>query len=59
MPEVFAEVELKAAVETVADADVEVINEEQKKSVTPKFCRNCGDKLSSGSKFCKSCGTKV
>ncbi len=59
MPEVFAEVELKAAVETVADADVEVINEEQKKSVAPKFCRNCGDKLSSGSKFCKSCGTKV
>ena len=25
---------------------------------SPKFCRNCGAKLESGSTFCSSCGTK-
>ena len=45
--------------EMEVEADAEDINKEQKKSVTPKFCRNCGDKLSSGTKFCKKCGTKI
>ena len=26
---------------------------------TPKFCKNCGEKLNSGSKFCKKCGNKI
>ncbi len=26
---------------------------------SPRFCRNCGAKLSEGAKFCKSCGTKI
>ena len=26
---------------------------------TPKFCRNCGNKLVEGAKFCNKCGTEV
>jgi ribosomal protein L40E len=52
-----ADVEAEIKVETKAES--EDINKEQKKSITPKFCRNCGQKLSSGSKFCKKCGTKI
>lgn len=53
--EAYAEAEPKA----VSEIDAEDTNNEQKKSVTPKFCRTCGEKLSSGSKFCKKCGTKI
>ena len=28
-------------------------------SNTPKFCRNCGNKLVEGAKFCNKCGTKI
>ena len=33
--------------------------EEKKEASGPRFCRNCGEKLSDGAKFCKSCGTKL
>ena len=31
----------------------------QVQNAAPKFCSNCGAKLSSGSKFCANCGEKV
>jgi ribosomal protein L40E len=37
----------------------ENINKDLENPTTPKFCRNCGEKLSIGSKFCKKCGNKI
>lgn len=59
----------EAKTETTAEPEVKLeakpkdtvkdMNNEQKKPITPKFCRNCGEKLSSESKFCKKCGSKI
>ena len=61
------EVEAKAKIKTISKAKMkaetkaepESINKDQEKPLPPKFCRNCGEKLTSGSKFCKKCGTKI
>ena len=37
----------------------EKVVEVKKEASGPRFCRNCGEKLSPGAKFCKSCGTKI
>lgn len=37
----------------------EEVVEVEKEARGPRFCRNCGEKLSPGAKFCKSCGTKI
>ena len=61
------EVEAKAKIITISKvkmkaetkAELDSINKDQEKLTPPKFCRNCGEKLTSGSKFCKKCGTKI
>ncbi len=53
------ETKRKAEPEVKTKANVEDISRDQEKPTTPKFCRNCGEKLTSGSKFCKKCGTKI
>lgn len=45
----------KEAEEHVAQAGQEVQSNNEK----PKFCQNCGAKLSSDAAFCESCGAKV
>lgn len=50
---------VKTKMKTEIKAEPENINKEQEKPATPKFCRNCGEKLTSSSKFCKKCGTKI
>ena len=37
----------------------EEVVEVKKEASGPRFCRNCGEKLSPGAKFCKSCGTML
>ena len=37
----------------------EKVVEVKKEASGPRFCRNCGEKLSPGAKFCKSCGKKI
>ncbi|TJX15804.1 zinc-ribbon domain-containing protein [Tissierella creatinini] len=48
-----AEAEPKAEAEPIEEPKVKI------KATTPKFCRNCGEKLGSGAKFCKKCGSKI
>lgn len=52
-PPVKAKEEAKGSPEPVQEPKVKA------KSSTPKFCRNCGEKLTIGANFCKKCGTKV
>ena len=52
-----ADTETKMKVEPVPKP--KAVNKNQEEPETPKFCRNCGEKLTSGSKFCKKCGTKI
>lgn len=49
----------KAKMKAETKAEPDSINKDQEKPTTPKFCRNCGEKLNMGSKFCKKCGTKI
>ncbi|MFA9422879.1 MAG: zinc-ribbon domain-containing protein [Sedimentibacter sp.] len=37
----------------------EITDKANEKIITPKFCKNCGAKLSNDAKFCKSCGKKI
>lgn len=48
-----------AQIKTEPEAEPKIEREAEPKAVTPKFCRNCGEKLTSGAKFCKKCGTKI
>lgn len=52
-------VQPKAKMKADTKAEPENINKEHEKAETPKFCRNCGEKLTSSSKFCKKCGSKI
>jgi len=53
------EAETTTEPEVKLEAKPKDLNNEQKKSITPKFCRNCGEKLNTDSKFCKKCGYKI
>ena len=63
-PEIEADEEVeqtisKAKMKAETKAETESINKDRENPTTPKFCRNCGEKLSIGSKFCKKCGNKI
>ena len=58
-PEVQPKAKMKAKMKAETKAEPESINKDQEKPAAPKFCRNCGEKLTTESKFCKKCGSKI
>ena len=45
--------------ETQTTSEDEVMEQPEVKTITPKFCVNCGEKLKDGAKFCYGCGSPV
>lgn len=45
--------------ETQTTSEDEVMEQPEVKTITPKFCVNCGEKLKDGAKFCFGCGSPV
>lgn len=45
--------------ETQTTREDEVMEQPEVKTITPKFCVNCGEKLKGGARFCFGCGSPV